>query len=264
MRKERTLARELIDRIEAVEGYEDLFMDPQEAMVHCDYNTLLIVVDTNRPDYVESPSLLASINKVAVIDHHRRAASYIEDFALNLHEPYASSASELVSELLQYMVQSNEIRREEAECLLAGIYLDTKGFSIKTGVRTFEAAAYLKRAGAEMVEVKKLFQSTFQEYMVCQKIISAAHDCGGGVILAVSAEEVSDRALAAQAADNLLNIIGVRASIVAFRSGEDTIISARSLGQINVQIVMEKLGHRRHGAGVDPVYVPAANRRAGI
>lgn len=242
VRKERTLARGLIDRIEAVEGYEDLFMDPQEAMVHCDYNTLLIVVDTNRPDYVESPSLLASINKVAVIDHHRRAASYIEDFALNLHEPYASSASELVSELLQYMVQSNEIRREEAECLLAGIYLDTKGFSIKTGVRTFEAAAYLKRAGAEMVEVKKLFQSTFQEYMVCQKIISAAHDCGGGVILAVSAEEVSDRALAAQAADNLLNIIGVRASIVAFRSGEDTIISARSLGQINVQIVMEKLG----------------------
>ncbi|MBS6545969.1 MAG: DHH family phosphoesterase [Clostridiaceae bacterium] len=242
VRKDRTLAKELIDRIEAVEGNSGLFIEPDEAMVSCDYNTLLIIVDTNRPDYVESPPLLESINKVAVVDHHRRAASYIENFALNLHEPYASSASELVSELLQYMVQTSEIQREEAECLLAGIYLDTKGFSIKTGVRTFEAAAYLKRAGAEMVEVKKLFQSTFQEYMMCQKIISAARDCGGGVILAVSEEEIPDRALAAQAADALLNIIGVRASVVAFRQGEDTIVSARSLGQINVQIIMEKLG----------------------
>lgn len=242
VRKDRTLAKELIDKIEAVEGNSGLFIEPDEAMVSCDYNTLLIIVDTNRPDYVESPPLLESINKVAVVDHHRRAASYIENFALNLHEPYASSASELVSELLQYMVQTSEIQREEAECLLAGIYLDTKGFSIKTGVRTFEAAAYLKRAGAEMVEVKKLFQSTFQEYMMCQKIISAARDCGGGVILAVSEEEIPDRALAAQAADALLNIIGVRASVVAFRQGEDTIVSARSLGQINVQIIMEKLG----------------------
>ena len=242
VRKDRTLARELIDRIEALDGYEDLFMEPDEAMVESDYNTLLIVVDTNRPDYVESPSLLESINKVAVIDHHRRAASYIEKFALNLHEPYASSTAELVSELLQYMVQTSEIRREEAECMLAGIYLDTKGFSVKTGVRTFEAAAYLKRAGAEMVSVKKLFQSTFQEYMRRQKIISSAHDCGGGVILAISEEEMADRVLAAQAADSLLDIIGVRASVVAFRSGGDTIVSARSLGQINVQIIMEKLG----------------------
>ena len=242
VRKDRTLARELIDKMEAIEGNADLFIEPDEAMVASDYNTLLIVVDTNRPDYVESPPLLESINKVAVIDHHRRAASYIENFALNLHEPYASSASELVSELLQYMVQTSEIQREEAECLLAGIYLDTKGFSIKTGVRTFEAAAYLKRAGAEMVEVKKLFQSTFHEYMMCQRIISSARDCGGGVILAISGEELPDRVLAAQAADSLLNIIGVRASIVAFRQGGDTIVSARSLGQINVQIVMEKLG----------------------
>ncbi len=242
VRKDRTLARELIDKMEAIEGNADLFIEPDEAMVASDYNTLLIVVDTNRPDYVESPPLLESINKVAVIDHHRRAASYIENFALNLHEPYASSASELVSELLQYMVQTSEIQREEAECLLAGIYLDTKGFSIKTGVRTFEAAAYLKRAGAEMVEVKKLFQSTFHEYMMCQRIISSARDCGGGVILAISGEEIPDRVLAAQAADSLLNIIGVRASIVAFRQGGDTIVSARSLGQINVQIVMEKLG----------------------
>ncbi len=242
LRKSRTLARELIDKMEGIEEGDKLFLEPEDAMVLCDYNTLLIVVDTNRPDYVESPPLLESINKVAVIDHHRRAASYIENFALNLHEPYASSASELVSELLQYMVQTSEIRREEAECLLAGIYLDTKGFSIKTGVRTFEAAAYLKRAGAEMVEVKKLFQSTFDEYMLCQKVISSAKDCGGGIILAVSHEDITDRALAAKAADSLLSIIGVRASIVAFHMEEDTIVSARSFGQVNVQIVMEKLG----------------------
>lgn len=242
LRKERTLAHELIHKIEAMEGNEELFMEPDQAMVLCDYNTLLIVVDTNRPDYVESPPLLESINKVAVIDHHRRAASYIEKFALNLHEPYASSSSELVSELLQYMVQTTEIHREEAECLLAGIYLDTKGFSIKTGVRTFEAAAYLKRAGAEMVSVKKLFQSTFSEYMTCQKVISSAHDCGGGIILAISDEPVEDRALAAKAADSLLSIIGVRASIVAFHDGGDTIVSARSFGKVNVQVLMEKLG----------------------
>lgn len=242
VRKDRSLAKPLIEKIESKEGNENLFIEPDEAMVLCDYNTLLIVVDTNRPDYVESLPLLQSINKVAVIDHHRRAASYIENFALNLHEPYASSASELVSELLQYMVQSSDVSREEAECLLAGIYLDTKGFSIKTGVRTFEAAAYLKRAGAEMVSVKKLFQSTLDEYILCQKVISSAKDCGGGIILAISDEEVHDRALAAKAADSLLNIIGVRASIVAFQADNDTIVSARSFGQVNVQIVMEKLG----------------------
>lgn len=242
VRKEKSLAKELISKIENKEGNENLFIEPDDAMVLCDYNTLLIVVDTNRPDYVESLPLLQSINKVAVIDHHRRAASYIENFALNLHEPYASSASELVCELLQYMVQSSDVSKEEAECLLAGIYLDTKGFSIKTGVRTFEAAAYLKRAGAEMVAVKKLFQSTLDEYMQCQRVISSAKDCGGGIILAISDEDIQDRALAAIAADSLLNIIGVRASVVAFQSENDTIVSARSFGQVNVQIVMEKLG----------------------
>lgn len=118
-------------------------------MIMCDFNTLLIVVDVNRPAYVESESLLQSINKVAVIDHHRRAADYIENAVVSLHEPYASSASELVSELLQYLVPTSSILTAEAEAMLSGIYLDTKGFSTRTGVRTFEAAAYLRRAGAE-------------------------------------------------------------------------------------------------------------------
>lgn len=239
--QEHTLAGELLERMKALPAYQDAFISSEEAMVMCDFNTLLIVVDTNRPDYVESPALLESINKVAVIDHHRRAADYIEDSALNLHEPYASSTCELVAELLQYMVPNRTIMREEAECLLGGIFLDTKGFSIKAGVRTFEAAAYLKRAGADMVEVKRLFLSSFEEYMARQRIIASARNCGDGVVIAVSDAE-TDRATAAKAADELLNIIGVQASVVAYRSGQDTIISARSTGRVNVQILMEKLG----------------------
>lgn len=238
---ERTMAGELLQKMRENADYKGVFISPEEAMVICDFNTLLIVVDTNRPDYVESQSLLESINKIAVIDHHRRAASYIDNSAVDLHEPYASSACELVAELLQYMVPNRAILREEAECMLAGIYLDTKGFSLKAGVRTFEAAAYLKRAGAEMTQVKKLFSSTFEEYMARQALIREAHTYAAGIVFAVSDISTS-RVIAAQAADELLNIIGVRASIVAMRSGSDIFVSARSLGKINVQIIMEKLG----------------------
>lgn len=238
---DKTLAGGLIERVSQLPEYEDVLIAPDEAMVKCDFNTLLIVVDTNRPDYVESQPLLESINKVAVIDHHRRAASYIEDFALNLHEPYASSTCELVSELLQYMVPTSEIKKTEAECLLAGIHLDTKGFTVKTGVRTFEAAAYLKRAGAEMGEVMKLFQSSFDEYIAQQRIIAGARDCGGGIVLAVTEHDV-DRVTAAKAADSMLSINGVRASVVVFQCGDSVLISARSNGTVNVQLLMEPLG----------------------
>ena len=239
--EERNMAHELIEKVQKVPEYQNILMSPDEAMVKCDFNTLLIVVDTNRPDYVESQPLLESINKVAVVDHHRRAASYIENFALNLHEPYASSTCELVSEMLQYMVPTSEVLKTEAECMLAGIYLDTKGFTVKTGVRTFEAAAYLKRAGADMSEVMKLFQCSFEEYIARQRIIAGAQDCGEGIVLAVTQDEV-DRATAAKAADNLLNINGVRASVVVFRNGDDVLMSARSDGTVNVQLIMEYLG----------------------
>lgn len=239
--QDKTMAHDLIEKVKAVPEYEDLLMSPDEAMVQCDFNTLLIVVDTNRPDYVESLPLLESINKVAVIDHHRRAASYIENFALNLHEPYASSTCELVSEMLQYMVPTSDILKIEAECMLAGLYLDTKGFSVKTGVRTFEAAAYLKRAGADMSEVMKLFQSNFDEYIAQQRIIARAKDCGEGIVLAVTEEDV-DRVTAAKAADSLLKINGVNASVVIFRAGDDVLVSARSNGTVNVQRLMEHLG----------------------
>lgn len=237
----RTLSKDLLNRIEAHPEFADLFLHPDDAMVKADYNTLLIVVDTNRPDYVESQALLESINKVAVIDHHRRAASYIQNFALNLHEPYASSASELVCEMLQYMLPTSGITKIEAESLLAGLFLDTKGFTVKTGVRTFEAAAYLKRAGADITEVKKLFMNTFEEYMTCQRVAARAQDAGDGIIVAVTGEDVG-RISAGQTADHMLDIIGVNASVVAYQTGEDVMISARSMGKINVQVMMEFLG----------------------
>ena len=236
-----TMATDLIERLKSLPEYKNVFISAEDAMIMCDFNTLLIVVDVNRPNYVESEALLQSINKVAVIDHHRRAADYIENAVVSLHEPYASSASELVSELLQYMVPTSSILTGEAEAMLAGIYLDTKGFSTRTGVRTFEAAAYLRRAGAEASDVKRLFQSSFSQYMERQKIISSARDCGEGVIVAVTDEEV-DRIAAAQAADELLSIIGTRASVVAFRRGDDMVVSARGAGQVNVQLLMERLG----------------------
>ena len=239
--QQHTMAAELIERLETLPEYKGVFISAEDAMIMCDYNTLLIVVDVNRPGYVESDALLQSINKIAVIDHHRRAADYIENAVVSLHEPYASSASELVSELLQYMVPTSGILNGEAEAMLAGIYLDTKGFSMRTGVRTFEAAAYLRRAGAEASDVKRLFQSTFSQYMERQKLISSARDCGQGVIFAITGEEI-DRIAAAQAADELLSIIGTRASIVAFRSGNDMAVSARASGQVNVQLLMERLG----------------------
>lgn len=240
--EQHTLAGDLINRLKMLSEYKDIFISAEEAMVLCDYNTLLIVVDVNRPSYVENEALLQSINKIAVIDHHRRASDYIENAVVSLHEPYASSASELVSELLQYLIPTTGILTGEAEAMMAGIYLDTKGFVARTGVRTFEAAAYLRRAGADVSDVKQLFQSSFDQYMERQKVISAARSCGGGIILAV-ADEAIDRIAAAQAADELLSIVGTSASVVAYRSGQnDMAVSARSSGQVNVQLLMERLG----------------------
>ncbi len=238
--KTKTLATPMIQKLLAAEEYKGVFITPEDAMLEADSDTLLVVVDTNRPDFVESPELLESVNKVAVIDHHRRAASYIENCAVNMHEPYASSASELVAELLQYIIENKRLLRLEAECLLAGIFLDTKGFTIKAGVRTFEAAAYLKRAGADMVEVKKLFQNSFDAYMQKQRIIACAKYLKHNVIVAVADFDVG-RESAAQAADEMLGIAEVDATFIVFINNMDVIISARSLGGVNVQVIMEKL-----------------------
>ena len=180
--------------------------------------------------------------QVAVIDHHRRAASYIENAAFSFHEPYASSASELVTELLQYLVEPADLLREEAEALLAGIVLDTKHFTLRTGGRTFEAAAFLRRAGADTTDVQRLFQSNLGEMVSRYDIIRRAEMYRDDIAIAVIPQDGVDRVAAAQAADELLGLKGVKASFVLYRHGEDVLMSARSLGEINVQVILEALG----------------------
>jgi len=236
-----TAAGSLVSRLRSVPEYRDVFLAPEDAILYADSNTLLVVVDTNRPDYVESPQLLSALNRVAVIDHHRRAASYIDNCVINFHEPYSSSTAELVTELLQYTVKPQEVLRVEAEALLGGIVLDSKWFTIRTGVRTFEASAYLKRIGADTVEVKKMFQSDFDLYQLRHKLASNVEIYRGDAAIAVYNGN-AERAIAAQAADDLLSISGIRASFVILNDESTVVISARSLGQINVQLIMEKLG----------------------
>jgi c-di-AMP phosphodiesterase-like protein len=204
--------------------------------------TLLVVVDTNRPEMVESPQILDSCNRVAVIDHHRRAASYIENAAFSFHEPYASSASELVTELLQYLVEPTDLLREEADAMLAGIVLDTKHFTMRTGGRTFEAAAFLRRAGADTTDVQRLFQNDLEDMVSRYGIIRQAEMVRSDVAVAAVSEDGVDRVTASQAADELLTLKGVKASFVLYRSGDAVAMSARSMGDVNVQVILEALG----------------------
>ncbi len=235
------VSQQLIDRVLTLPEYKDVFIDPQAALLAMDGSTLLIIVDTNRPDQVESESLLQSCNRVAVIDHHRRAADYIQNVALSFHEPYASSASELVTELLQYMVEQSDILRMEAEALLAGIVLDTKNFTLRTGGRTFDAAAFLRRAGADTSDVKHLLQSDLKSALAKYSMVQKARIYKAGI--AIAAPETADnKVVAAQAADELLNISGIQASFVVFPMGDQINISARSLGDINVQVIVERMG----------------------
>ena len=234
-------AQAVLERLKALPEYQDTFISGSDAFIMARSGALLVVVDTNRPDLVESESLLDAVNRVAVIDHHRRAASYIESAALNFHEPYASSAAELVTELLQYLVEPGDILRAEAEALLAGMVLDTKNFTQRTGGRTFDAAAYLRRAGADTADVQRLFQGGLDEMVERYSIIRHAEMFHDDIAIAAVDEEV-DRVTAAKATDEMLTLQGVRASFVLFKKGEGVNLSARSLGEINVQIIMEKLG----------------------
>ena len=234
-------AQELIDRLSPLPEYQDCFLTAQEALLIADSRSLTVVVDTNRPDQVQAAELLESCNRVAVIDHHRRAATYIEGAALNYHEPYASSASEMVTELLQYIVEPNQILRSEAEALLAGIVLDTKNFTMRTGGRTFEAAAFLRRSGADTAEVKKLYQNDLADTVAKYALIQNAQLYRDHIALAVSRQPVG-RIIAAQAADELLNIMGIDTSFVVAPDGDKVNLSARSMGDTNVQVILEKLG----------------------
>ena len=238
---ENNAAHPVLRRLQALPEYQGAFLGGDDAFLRVQPETLLVVVDTNRPGSVESEPLLDACNRVAVIDHHRRGSSYIDKMALNYHEPYASSASELVTELLQYLIEPGDLLKAESEALLAGIVLDTKNFTNRTGGRTFEAAAYLRRAGADTADVQRMFQSDLQSMISRYDIIRRAELYHGDIAIAALDQEC-DRVIAAKAADEMLTLQGVRASFVLYRKDDGIYISARSLGEINVQVLVETLG----------------------
>jgi c-di-AMP phosphodiesterase-like protein len=235
-----TPAKPLVERLMKEPEYRDVFITPQEAMLRADSRSLLVLVDTNRPEQAEDRALLEACNHVAVIDHHRRAATYVQNADMSFIEPYASSVCELMTEILQVVVDPADILRCEAEAMLAGIVLDTKNFTLRTGERTFDAAAFLRRTGADTSEVKKLLQNDMEHTVEKYKILQSAK-LYRNIAVAVP-ETQQDRVVAAQAADELLNVSGVDASMVAYPSGDGVFISARSIGDVNVQMIMEKLG----------------------
>ncbi len=243
--RQQTLAGQIVERIDANSGDRVVFLSPMDAMEQLSPRTLLIVVDTHSPDFVESRELLNHVSRVVVIDHHRLMVKRIDNAIVFYHEPYASSASEMVAELVQYIGDST-LTQHEAEALLAGIMLDTKSFVLKTGVRTFEAAAYLRRRGADTVEVKRMFADSIDSYKAKYKIVSGAEIQQNCAIACADKEFPDIRVVSSQAADELLSIRGVNASFVMFPTGNVMNISARSLGDINVQLVMEALGGGGH------------------
>jgi len=238
---ETSKAENMINELLQITEYKDAFISVQDAILEADNKTLLVVVDTGRPEQVESESLLLSCTRVAVIDHHRRASDFIENAVLNFHEPYSSSTSELVTEMMQYLVDKDDIFRIEAEALLAGIVLDTKGFTINTGSGTFDVAAYLKRAGADVAAVKRLLQSGIDIATARYELLRTAKIYKDGIALAYSDTEHCKISIA-QASDELLDIMGVHTSFVIAKENNTIIVSGRSLGDVNVQVILEKLG----------------------
>ena len=227
--------------------YNDVLIPTDNAISKITDKTLLVVVDTHKKDFVEAPELLDKLGKVVLIDHHRKSTDAIEDATLTFHEVYASSTSELVTEILQYVEEKLELPVPEAECLYAGILTDTKNFMYKTGVRTFEAAAYLKKIGVDVAAIKKMFQNDVDTYVAIADVIRNSDIVHNNIAIAVCSNEVDNHAqIAAQAADELLNLNGIETSFVLVDMGEYINISGRSNGSLNVQMVLEKLGGGGH------------------
>lgn len=242
-----SLAKVLIDRFPHVDGEEPLFTEPADAMEELTDNSLLIICDTHNPLIIESKELYEKAKKVVVIDHHRKMVNYIDNAVIFHHEPYASSASEMVTELIQYFGEAGKLRAVQAECLLAGIMLDTKNFVMKTGVRTFEAAAVLRKMGADTITVKKMFSSSIDSYKRKTQIVAEAEIYRKCAIAPCDFSADDLRIVAPQAADELLTIKNVDASFVLFKTMSNEIsISARSMGNLNVQLIMEALGGGGH------------------
>lgn len=236
----------IIERLKAYEEYDNAFIKSENAIEMIDEKSLLILDDVNSRSYVLNEKLLDKAKKIVIVDHHRRSINYIENAIISYVEPYASSTSELVTEMIQYMDEDYNIKPVEAEALLAGICVDTKNFYFKTGVRTFEAAAYLRKNGADTIDVKKLFSSDLKSYIKKSQIIESAKIVHDKVAIAICPKDIQDNILAAQAADELLNITGIQASFVLVKIKSEILISARSFGDVNVQIILEALGGGGH------------------
>lgn len=244
-----TSVRKMIDGfIDNPDYEEDMFLNSVQAKEIIDNNTLLVVVDVNRPSYTECPELLNMCKTIVVLDHHRQTAEVIDNAVLSYVEPYASSACEMVAEILQYIDDNVKIRSMEADCLYAGIIIDTDSFVNKTGVRTFEAAAFLRRNGADVTRVRKIFRDDMAEYKARAEIVRNAEVYLGSYAISVLPETDLDSPtiIGAKAANELLNIVGVKASFVLTDFSEKVYISARSIDEVNVQIIMEKLGGGGH------------------
>ena len=241
--------RPLMDTFSVENGYpEDMFIDSDAALEMVNRNTLVMVVDTNRPSYTECPELLKRSGKVVVFDHHRQNSEVIENPILSYIEPYASSACEMVAEVLQYFNDGIKINATEADCIYAGILIDTNNFMTKTGVRTFEAAAFLKRSGAEVTRVRKMLRNDMACYKARAEAVRHAEVYRGAFAISVCPSEnlQSPTIVGAQAANELLNIIGIKASFVLTEYNGKIYVSSRSIDEINVQLIMEKMGGGGH------------------
>ncbi len=230
------------------QGYDsNVIIDKNTALANVTSNTLLVVVDTHKRSYVEVPELLEKTEKIVVIDHHRKSEDFIDNAILTFHEAYASSAAELVTEIVEYASKEVVLEQIEAESLYAGIMMDTKNFTFKTGVRTFEAAAYLRKYGIDIIKVKKWFQSDLENYNVIANIVKNAEIVNGTIgISTYDEKDKNANIICAKAADELLTISDITASFVLGKMGDKICISGRSIGDINVQVILEKLGGGGH------------------
>lgn len=260
--------RPLVEGFKEERGYPpDLFVRNDEAILLTNRNTLVMVVDVNRPSYTECPELLRRTDTVCVFDHHRQGSEVIENPVLSYVEPYASSACEMIAEVLQYFSENIRLEPHEADCIYAGILIDTNNFMTKTGVRTFEAAAYLRRAGAEVTRVRKLLRDDMTAYKARAEAVRNAEVYRNAFAISICpADDVESPTIAgAQAANELLNIVGIKASIVLTEYQGRVYVSSRSIDEVNVQLIMERLGGGGHlnmaGAQLKDCTVQQAKRR---
>ncbi|MBR5227732.1 MAG: DHH family phosphoesterase [Clostridia bacterium] len=263
--KHNSTTKNVIDRLKIEKEYEGVFLGKEDCKKLDFDNSLLIIVDTHKESYLAVPDLLEQCDKCVIIDHHRRGPEFIQDAILTYHEVYASSTAELVTELLMYLDEV-KLTPKEAETIFSGIVIDTKNFTFKTGVRTFEVAAYLKKMGLDMAEIKHLFQNDFETYMARVNIVRNAEIIDGQIAISCAQENIKDiSVISAQAADELLSITGILASFVLCEIDGVVMVSGRSLGDINVQLILEKMGGGGHltfaGAQMAGVTIEEARQR---